>query len=218
MATIDSALTPLITPLCPGATGPDIRAAAVAAARELCERSNVWQTLTTLDVEAGLSKYQIAVPAQATLQRLIYVAYLGRPLGIYFTRDVTAPEALVATIPGVPSQSDIPTAAFFAAPGDTQMGLYPVPNSTVALALTIKASFVPTRAATELDDAFLDRWQDAVVSGAAYRLMRTPDKPYTSSQAKLFRDEFEMHVGRATSFARSGPVIGSTYVRPRSLG
>lgn len=217
MATIDSVFTPLIAPLCPGATGPDIRAAVVAAARELCERSNVWQTVTALDVTAGTSKYTIAVPTQAKLQRLIYVAYLDRPLGVYFTRDVTAPEALSTTIPNVPPKQDEPHAAFFATPGATQMDIYPVPDVTVNLALTVKASYTPTREATELDDGLIDRWADAIVCGAAHRLMRTPDKPYTSSQAKTFRDEFEAYVGRAASFARSAQVVGSTRVQARSL-
>lgn len=214
---IDTVFTPLVVPLCPGVTAEDMRLAVVRAARELCERTDVWQTLSTLSATANVATYAVTPPAQSSLLRVFSVAYRGSGVSLHFSRDVTSPQALRGNVPGVDPERAPPTAAFFPVVGATTMRVYPVPVETLTDAFTVRASFAPLRSAIELDDELLERWADAITWGAAHRLMSVPDKPYSSSMAGQYRADFEREVARAARFARSGAVSGSTQVQPRGF-
>lgn len=217
MASIDSTFAPAVTLLCPGASLPEITAAVVHATRELCDRSNVWNRVYPVTVVAGTAEYLVPAPADAEFRRVMSAAFADKPLRVHLTADVTVPDALRSDIPGHAPPSGTPQAAYFVGPDATSVRLYPTPDVDVVAGATFRLSYAPTLGATAFDDALASRWFDAIVCGAAYRLMRTPDKPFTSTRSGEFRGRFEAYVGSATALARGGAVVGSTFVRPRAF-
>ncbi len=205
-------LVPQIADHCPGIDDPAAVYALVRSARELCQRTNVWQTTVKMNLTVNITDYTVAVPAQSELNRFMAATARGAGLTPIPTSQVTAPEALISG-----AEAGRPLCFYTPTPLGATLRVFPPPDATTVDGLVVTLSLAPTRGASDLDDNIAALYQETIVHGALHRLMVNPVTSYTSQQAKYFRDEFERGVIRAMRDALAGRVRSSVNVRPRGF-
>lgn len=208
---------PRVIPYVVGCTDPMAKQALVDAAVEFCVRTNaVWQQ-ATLASRVGVAEYDIDVPAQMDVARVIEVYYGTARLRANDRADVDDPLALRGAVNGSTPTSGTP-AAFFAAHGEGTFKVYPVPDTATALVFTVRASFTPTRNATQLDDVLYTKYIDVLACGAIAYLAAIPGQMFTSkSAADYHRQKFNFGLSRAITDGRKGAVMSSTRVKARAF-
>jgi hypothetical protein len=79
---------------------------------------------------------------------------------------------------------------------ETQIRLHPIPDQVFPL--DVRLVLKPSRTARGVPDFVYQRWADAFVSGAIYRIARTPNKEWTNAQqAALHKNLYEQAVTNA---------------------
>ncbi len=208
---------PRVTPYVLDATEPMARQALVDAAIEFCLRTNAVYTITTANATANLGEYDIEEPTGMETVRVQDVYYGRTKLRPVDTAAVDEPLSLRGAVDGESPVVGTPV-AFYALAGTNTFTVYPLPETTTAGMFTVKASFAPTRTATQLDDLLYDRYLDAIASGAIANLVAVPGQRFTSAGGyALHRERFERGVSRALAEARKGAAVTSTRVQPRSF-
>lgn len=209
---------PLLSPLCPEAPEPLMRQSLARAARELCQRTNILQEVTTASTRAQVGEYTVDTPStQVNVHQLLGVAYLNQPLPLVAAADVVLPLALRGNVGDATVEYGAPTAVYFKTPSGDAFWLYPVPETLQAGALTVRASFAPKVTATSVDDTLYNDWVDFVVAGAAARLLSMPRQAWTSPQAVMYAAQFEQGVARAKRDASMGRVKSTLAVKQRTF-
>lgn len=212
-----SSFLPRVLPYVLGCTDPMAKQAVVDAAIEFCQRTNAVWTTFTASSRVGVSEYDIDVPTQMVTSRLLDVYFNDRKLRIVDSMAVDDPYALRGAVDGVDPESGAPLVAY-AMQGTATFTVYPVPDEAIVDVFTCKASFQPTRAATQLDDTLYDRYLDTIASGAIAYLASLPGQSFTSLGVyKMHRDKFYLGIGSAVSDARKGASMTSTRVKSRAF-
>lgn len=197
-----------ILPLTPNCPDPLAAQAVLDSAIEFCERSNALRynvdTFTTVE---GQSAYDIDVPNNHTLARVVYLTVNGTEL-----------TGLVAEkLPNYSQENATPYRYYVSQnESELQLNLYPAPDAVynVNMSLALKPSYT----ARYLEDDLYDYWNDAIVAGALYRLKVVPGQPFSDPAGALYYDrraKILCHQARVES--NIGRVIGSMDVRPRPL-
>ena len=79
---------------------------------------------------------------------------------------------------------------------ESEIRLYPIPDAVFSL--DVRLVLKPKRNAPGVPDFVYQRWADAFVSGAIYRIARTPNKEWTNpEQAALHKNLYEQAVTNA---------------------
>lgn len=212
-----SAFMPYVIPHVAGCSEPLAFQALREAAQEFCTRTNIVQQTFTVSALAGVAEYDLDVPSQMQLARLLKVGWgTDRWLRVNDRWDVDNALALRGTVNGDdPVQGD-PTAAW-AEPETAVFKVYPVPDRDLDAMFTVTASYSPTDTATQLDDVLLQRWRRGVVAGALAYLQMMPGQPFTAPTFARHRDQFETEIGRAIAEARKGAAMTSTRIKARAF-
>jgi hypothetical protein len=198
---------------CVGVDDPRALQALALSARELCQRTLVWQDVTQANVVAGVSEYSVDLPAQTDVARVLSATVSGSGMNLTPTHLVTEPKALVGG-----GDLGRPTCAYFQTATSIDVKLYPPPSESEVGGLVIKAAYAPLISATAIDDEVFAQYQETILHGALYRLMVTPEKSYSSpTQAMYFRGEFERGMSRASRDGLTGRVRAPLSVKPRSF-
>lgn len=217
MTSIDLFL-PLLAPMCAEASEPLMRQAVARSARELCQRTNILQDVTTASTRAQVGEYSVDTPStQVNVHQLLGVAFHNQALNLVASSEVVLPLALRGAVGGVAVEYGSPREVYFKTPSGDAFWLYPVPDAGATDALTVRASFAPKLTATSLDDTLYLDWVDVVVAGAAARLLSMPRQPWTSPQSAVYAAQFEAGVIRAKRDASMGRVKSTLAVKPRSF-
>lgn len=200
-----------------GCSDPMAKQAVIETAIEFCQRTNaVWQS-ANISTVANQAVYDIDVPAQMQTNKILELYYSTTRLRAY---DATSMDDVLAWRGEVDDQE--PTTgdplAFFAVEGESTFSVYPVPETATTDILTCKASFVPLRSASQLDDLLYNRYLSTIRSGAIAFLTAMPGQPFTSlSMHEMHRQQFERGVSRALAESRKGAAVTSTRVRARAF-
>lgn len=216
MKTLQSFL-PHILPSVVGCSEPLAIQCLRDTAIDFAERTNVWWSWFTVGSEAGVQEYDVDLPTQARLVRVLAAFYLKTKMRANDVADVDDPFAIRGQIESSEPDSGEPT-AIHAVPGGGTFLVYPLPESTVADAFTIRASYAPTDTATSLDDLFYTRYLQAMKYGTLARLYGTAGQGFTSpAMEDREMRKYMREVGRAVREARKGATQTSTRVKARAF-
>lgn len=200
-----------------GCSDPMAKTAVLEAAIEFCQRTNaVWQT-ATLSATVDIDEYDVDVPAQMQLNKVLEVYHNTTRLQSYDAASFDDVFGLRGAVDGVDPDSGNPT-AFFAVEGASTFKVYPVPDTTETDIFTVKASFLPLRTASQLDDVLYNRYLSTIRSGAIAYLTALPGQPFSSLTVHdMHRQKFELGVSRALAAVRKGAAVTSSRVRARAF-
>lgn len=175
-----------VMPYVPGCDVANANQAIISAAIEFCKTTSVIQDINTYDIIAAESDYDLDIPQQQTLNQVLAAWYITTPLEIAATNSVDQAMPLRGAVDTQTPESNSPYVAYFKTPTEQEtLSLYPVPDRAVTLGLTVRASYVPARNATSLDDNLLEDYPEVIASGALARLMAIPNQAYSNQNAAL---------------------------------
>jgi hypothetical protein len=198
---------PYVEPHCSGVSIPMMRQALRSSAIEFCERTNATQEVFTTGTTVDVNELDIDVPSQQRLVRVLSAQYQDKWLTLVPTQD--APNLQYEPTTGEP------THLYLAAPNTGPSTLYPTPDATEANVLFIRASYAPTRTASQLADSLFDEWVETIAAGAISRLQSTAGTPFYSPDALMWKSTFERGVSKALVLDHRGRVRVSQRVQPR---
>lgn len=207
---------PLVAPVVMGAPEPLLLQALRMACIEFCRRTDTVQCIQApVAVVAGTQDYAVTVPADMVLVRVLGAAWQGVWLVPVPPDDVTSDVALRgAAIGAAIPLSGAPRHFFQKTPDLSTISLYPIPDVALAGGLLIKASFCPTQAATQVEDALFDEWAEGIAAGAAARVLAIPGQGFTGSPAGPAA-RFERAVSEAKRQKMFGKMTAGARVQPR---
>lgn len=203
-----SAFLTRLMPHVKGCPEPLAQQALVDAAIEFCETTQLIQeTLTPIDVTAGVGSYDLTPESRSEISRVVRVTYDGYRLGALATLDGVY--QLEYTAKPVYFYTDVV---------DEQMvlQLYPAPDETKTDALSVRAAVRPRRDATSLPTLLYERWVDAMVDGALARLYGTADQLFTDeAKAVVCAQKFRHKMTVARIEAARGQSVNNLTVVQR---
>lgn len=213
-----SAFLPYVLPHAYGCPDPVAEQAIRDACIEFCGRSNLIQAVDVQSTLAGVADYAVSTPAQQNLSQVLAVTVGANQLRPVSISDVNHGAAMRAGVENVDavveSARGTPGAYYQTTPTDTLIYLWPVPAVAEVNALAIRAAYVPTRAATDVEDVLFEDWANEIASGALARLLSMPAQVFTNPKfADAHEKRFGDAVASATSLGRRGQVPGATRVR-----
>lgn len=215
-ATLDQ-FFPWVLPSVPGCSDLLAQQAIRQACIEFCNRTDLVQRVTTADATAAVQDYTITPPTDMILSRILSVGWQGTLLSMVSPDVVNNDLALrgVAIGTATPLTGD-PRWAFQKTPADSDAGfsIYPIPDTTVTLGLTVKASYAPTNAAATVDDALWNDYVEQIAAGAMARLMMMPGQTFSSKSGALYKIEFERAIERGRHQKNTGSLAADKRVMP----
>jgi hypothetical protein len=90
-----------------------------------------------------------------------------------------------------------------------------VPRPTVAVAVAyMRVCYQPTRTATKIDEFMVRHYENALIDGALYRILRMPNQTWSNPQAaQQAQERYEMAISRARADAQKNHTINTTEAR-----
>lgn len=133
------------------------------SAQELCKSSQCWrETLDDVYTETGVASYELAVPHETTVERIIWVRFGDQAV----TRQVRPDDIL-----NLPDRTGEPR--MFAQHAHEQaLILWPTPGPDEnGRVVTVYAALSPTLRSVEIPDGIFDEYQQGIVAAAKADLM-----------------------------------------------
>jgi hypothetical protein len=101
---------------------------------------------------------------------------------------------------------------------ERSVSIYPFPDKTISLGLTMRVALKPTVASTTCENFILEDYAEVIAHGALFRLMASPNKPYTEPTLAAAQSQmFESGLNLARQSAARGHVRANQQVRLRSI-
>ena len=206
-----SSLYPQLTAQAPGLSDIVAGQQMMYAARKFCDETKIVnQVLPT--VVASTQDVTVPNPANLELCGFLRITCGGRTL---WARSEAAIDAAL----GSTDYMSFPTSG---TPGDVivlnrnQIRLVPAPS--VPQSLVILAAVRPTLTATTVPDVLVDRWYDAIISGALSRILLTPGQSYTNiALAQAHGAAFGLEINKARIVLNTSDSRNGTRVRGPSF-
>jgi len=203
-----SDLVPEIRPLVQKAPIPVIKNAIVMAARELCRDAFCYRlTVPRVNTTAGQNEYQPLLPAETRIVKILAWDYPTR-LSVRSQEDLdlTMPDWRVT--PGL-------TRFLTLKDGQTVI-LAPAPNAGSTGPLGLILALQPVRAATSIDDEFMEQHAEYIINGAIAMLTNQVGQEwYAPDTSTVYRSLFENDKLSAAAAARQD---NNAKARPMTYG
>lgn len=185
MATIKwETFHPLITPDVPGCPLEIIDRELAITASDFFARTHLWREDLTPQ-KTGVNRSLYDITEEAIIESVQWAKVDNIEL-IHTDDRLINPEYL--TRKGKPTH--------FWIEKESEIRLYPIPDAVFSL--DIRLVLKPSRTALGVPDFVYERWADAFVNGAIYRIARTPNKEWTNpEQAALHKNLYEQAVTNA---------------------
>ncbi len=198
-----SDLHPDVLVFVPGCPDPFLNQELRRAATEFFRDSRAWvEWLTPIVVVGTQREYALPLPTDSALVGLESATTDGNPAEILsFLAQEKNPATRENERPGIVTGDLVEitlTRAF--APG---------------VSIELQASLMPSRSAETLPDALMQRFAEAIVAGARYRLMRTPGPLHNPEGASTALAEYQRHLGKFTFQAYRGNAPSAPRARPK---
>ncbi len=210
MVSLDAFL-PRLLPYTLGAAQPLALQSLLDSAIQFCDETGVVRITTDpVPSRKNQSTYDLDVPAQTELSRVLRV-WLGGHL------VHTAAEIMIDDVHGISDSAANNT-------GNARMVTviepgticFTAPPSDDGMQIIVRAATRPMRSAKQVDDSLFNRWCDAIVSGALYRMASITGQPFSDNlQAQRALGMFWQQVNRAKIQANRGPMGGAVAVKLR---
>lgn len=197
----------------PGAPDAMIINALNDSAIDLCRQSGCWNTWVDISLAAGQSEYAITPPATNSRLWLVRTALFN---GHEF-KPMPADQQAAIT-PAMFSQQGTPTCYWFSSVNTMQVLPIPV-EADAGRVIKLRAVWTPTVKATEFDEDLMERYQEALTSGAKAKLMRMPGQTWSNPDLSMYYEATHRQlVGGARIDQMSDMTVGSMSVKPRTFG
>jgi len=175
-----------------------------AALIELCEKASIYQKeLDPISSVKGEFEYELDVPAGTTLHEILWVTHDGHDL------EPISPTLLEQRKPKwrTTEVGESGTPEFYLKFNASTIYVVPAPSNTTADSIRVRAILKPTHTATSCDAEVMNDYRDAIVNGAAFRLLRTPGHSFTDfNAAQVYGTLFIDQLQDAKERARYGDV------------
>jgi hypothetical protein len=153
----------------PGCPSPTIARAVLNAAIDFCQRTHAWNAaLSAATVTDDDFPYTVPAPDDAEMYRVLSVLVAGIAIE---SIDVDTLDM------GGEWRSLVGTPSHWLMEDNARLRVYPLPAAPVAL--SIRASFRPTRSALVLPDFLASEHIEAIQAGALSRLLMIPRQEWT---------------------------------------
>lgn len=181
---------------------PTVDQAVLLAAYEFCDVSGAWNELQDeVLTKVGVSQYDIDYPTQSIPLRI-------RDLWINGNR-VTSEQ--MRNLPSIALGTPV---SFNSANEFGVVTLSPAP--AYEYRMQMRVVFAPARNATQLPDALMTRYMEAISAGAKSRLMLMPKVEWSNPQlATYYRNQFDAGVHDARNESIHDRASGSLAIVPR---
>lgn len=163
----------------------------------------------------GIMDYDLEPPKDYLVTKIMKAWYKGQEL------DAESPDEI--NTPSIYNQNS----GYTVNRGDPRLYLqkdarsfsvYPIPQETVALSLTLRVALKPTRSAQTIDDLIFEEYAEIIGHGAITRLALSPGKPYSNSQMAAARNGlYAAGLNVARDRAMKGYVRQSKHVKMRRI-
>lgn len=199
---------PRVLPYLPACPKPLAEQMLLDSAIAFCTQSDfVRESLDVQRTTAGIASYELELPAQQEVARVLRV--------VVGDRELTA----------LPSAGSHPTDARTAPPAcyyttrnesALEIRLYPTPDRAYPLA--VEVSLRPARSAVSLQEDLWDLWLEPIAAGAIARAMMVPGQPFTDhALAQMYAAQAQAGINKARREGIAGRLKGSLSVRMRAF-
>jgi len=198
MATIDSLLS-RVTVHAYSAPNNLIRQAIIESAREFCRDSRFWrEDLTALDTVVDQSSYTFTLPTDSEMVDYSNIYYsTKRQLIAKTMRQLDTINHQWRTQTGEPY--------YYMRENNADIKIAYIPQEIIVDAIQANAVLQPNLAATTIDDKILNDYDETIIHGALYRVLRIPGRPWSDLKtANYYQGLFLTKVDEAGSRATDG--------------
>lgn len=195
MATIDS-LIPRVTVHVYNAPVNFIRQSMLETVREFCRETRFWrEDLTAEDVVADTHTYALTLPADTEVVDFDDVYYsTKRSLKPKTYQQLNDINEQWRTQTGEPY--------YYQRVGNDSVRLVYIPTANETGAIKARAILQPAFTATTIDDKILDDYDEMILHGTLYRILRIPGKAWSDiNLANFYENEFRTKLDEAKSRA-----------------
>lgn len=135
-----------------------------------------------VSVVAKIADYDLETPiANTRIVKVMKAYYKGQELTPASPDDVTDPGVYNTAIGGYTPSYQPPTAFFQKNEGS--ITLMPIPDQSLANAITMRVALVPSRNSITCESLFFEQWVEYISAGAVARLQLSSGKTYSNAQA-----------------------------------
>jgi hypothetical protein len=198
----------LVATSAPGCPTPMIMDALSRSGFEFCQKSSAWQFISDpQSVRANTHTYEIETPSGTVVTELITVTYAGVPLTPKTTSDLDNIFQGWHTATGTP--------AYYFRPTDGEVRLVATPAATQLKVLVTTVAVAPKIiGGAGIDSDVFNKYQEALISGALYRLLMMPKKDWTDAGLAQFHEaRYRSGIGQARVVALAANSTAELRVR-----
>lgn len=207
MISVDLFLSRLL-PHVPACPEPLAQQAILDTAISFCEHTDVLrEDLDLFYSIAGVSNYELDVPRNHQLTRILSVTVDGRKIDGLHEEQTSGLVAMSAT----PS-------AFFTRRQNSNLELVLYPKPDTRYDIVVHASLQPLRNTTQLADDLFNYWCQPIIDGALARITKVPNEAFTDFNASLmYQNRYADGVNSARIEGYHGRIRGGSRVKQRPL-
>lgn len=174
-----------------------------SASIEFCERSCCWVVdADPISAVANQPVYQFEPEAGTDVVCVVQAWYNGQEIH-QRTADQLEDELSIrstAFIAGSPWNEQPGVPLFFMIERPDEFVLAPFPSTALANAIKMKVAVKPSRTAKGMERWILNKYFEALASGAKYRLLSMQKKPWSSPELAMYhKREFDLAINGATA-------------------
>lgn len=183
-----------------------------------CELTRIHQAdHDPINVIAKTSDYDLESPVSGTrIVQVMNAWYKGTKLDPAAPDDVNDPSVYNQHIGGVTVSYATPQ--YFIQKDSDTISLLPIPDQSLASAITMRVALVPLRNSTSCADFLFEQWVEPISAGAVAKLQVSSGKPYSNPQAaQINQGRFMQGVNAARQRAVRGYNRSSLSVQLRKI-
>jgi hypothetical protein len=149
------------------------------AAIEFCEKSWAWiYNPAAQDVVASQIEYPFSTPSNAVVNKVLRAWYDNKPIHPLSPDQLDEMFANWRTTSGTPE--------YHTQEDERNLLLVQVPAASLTGGLKMRLSLKPKFDAADIESRMYEEYREAIASGALYRLMSSPKKPYSDPNTAIF--------------------------------
>ena len=202
MATIDS-LIPRVTVHVYNAPKNFIRQSMIETAREFCRQTHYWrEDLTAEDTVVDQHTYPLTLPANSEIVDFE---------DVYYSTKRTLEPKTGAQLNRINEEWRTQTGEpyYYMRVDNASVRLVYIPQSVETDAIQARAILQPSFDTTTIDDKILNDFDEAIINGTLYRILRTPGKVWTdlnlaNYHQQLFMNQLDKAKSRAADERTKG--------------
>lgn len=183
---------------------------------DFCEKSLILQVdADPITAIAGIMDYDLEPPRDHLVTKIMKVWYKGQELDGESPDEIKTPSVYNQNSGYLVNRGD---PRFYLQKDARTFSLYPIPQETARLAVTMRVALKPTRSATQVDDLIFEEYAETIGAGAVSRLALSPNKPYSNRQLAADKNgQYVAGLNVARDRAQKGYVRASRHVKMRRI-